>query len=125
MSTDGSVTKAGKNSIVKIAGYRVHPGDLEEFAVRKLPVRHAVAVPFEMQGLGTRMALYVINEKGAANVDTKELQATCRAELPRHLVPEIIQPIDEFPLNDAMKVDRPALKKQSEEYTTRRGKISA
>ena len=117
--------KGRRNSIVKIAGFRVHPGDLEEFAVRKLPVRHAVAVPFDMQGLGTRMALYVISEKGESNFDPRALQATCRTELPRHLVPEVIESINEFPLNDAMKIDRPALKKLTEQRTALRGKASA
>jgi len=57
---DGWLYHRGRrNSIVKIAGFRVHPGDLETFAIRRLSVTQAVAVPFESAKVGTRLALFV------------------------------------------------------------------
>jgi long-chain acyl-CoA synthetase len=106
-----------RNAIVKIAGFRVHSGELEEFAVRRLSVGQAVAVPFEAPQIGTRLALYVIRP-AASVVTVAEMIARCRAELPRQLVPHIIRVLDDFPLNAAMKVDRMLLSQIAEQETT-------
>ena len=107
--------KGRRDALVKIAGFRVHPADLENFAVHRLAVRQAVAVACEAAGLGTRLALYVRVARSNESPDICEMVARCRAELPRHLVPEWIQIVDEFPLNAAMKIDRPLLSKLAAE----------
>lgn len=123
---DGWIRHQGrKNSIVKIAGFRVHPADLEEFALRSLPVKHAVAVPFEAAAVGTRMALFVVPDPQNAEPDTSQLLAACRTELPRHLVPEFLHSMQEFPLNHAMKIDRSMLTRIAETHVNERIRISA
>lgn len=117
----GRVYHRGRASaIVKIAGFRVHPGDLEEFALRRLPTRHAVAVPFESPLLGTRLALYLMPDPATGGMTQSEIIACCRAELPRHLVPDLVELVDEMPLNHALKIDRPLLSKLAEEASARR-----
>ena len=101
--------KGRRNALVKIAGFRVHPADLENFVTRRFSVRQAVAVACEAEGLGTRFALFVQTPRSAESPTVSEMVAGCRAELPRHLVPEWIQILDDFPLNPAMKIDRPLL----------------
>jgi acyl-CoA synthetase (AMP-forming)/AMP-acid ligase II len=114
--SDGWISLQGRSSsIVKIAGFRVQPADLEDFAVRRLSALQAVAVPCEMADVGTRLALYVRLDPLAQNLSLSEMIARCRAELPRHFVPELIQIVDAFPLNSALKIDRPLLKRQAEE----------
>jgi acyl-CoA synthetase (AMP-forming)/AMP-acid ligase II len=44
--------------------------------------------------------------------------ARCRAELPRHMVPDFVQIVDELPLNHALKIDRPLLSKQAEKQSS-------
>jgi acyl-CoA synthetase (AMP-forming)/AMP-acid ligase II len=107
-----------RNAIVKIAGFRVHTGELEEFAVRRLSVGQAVAVPFEVPQVGTRLGLYVICP-AAGFVTTAEMLSRCRAELPRQLVPHFIRLLDDFPLNAAMKIDRMLLSQIAEQEVTR------
>lgn len=102
-----------KNAIVKIAGYRVHPGDLEEFALRRLSAQQAVVVPFEAPQVGTRLALYIC-KPSLKDLTLADMLAVCRAELPRHLVPNYIQCLEDYPLNAAMKVDRMLLSKIAE-----------
>lgn len=119
---DWIVLRGRSNSFVKIAGFRVHPQELEEFAARRLGADQAVAVPFNGT-VGTRLALFL---KFAAEPTPglADLLAACRAELPHYLAPEIIQLVDEFPLNHAMKIDRPALSQRAEEALLQR-RISA
>jgi acyl-CoA synthetase (AMP-forming)/AMP-acid ligase II len=103
------VLKGRRNSFVKIAGFRVQPSDLEEFAIRRLSVAQAVAVAYESPGVGARLALFVRAGTAAGCATGSQAMALCRAELPGHMVPDFIQFIDEFPLNHALKIDRPLL----------------
>ena len=113
---DGWLYHRGRrNSIVKIAGFRVHPGDLETFAIRRLSVVQAVAVPFESSKVGTRLALFV-GQSTNGEISESEMLSRCRAELPRHLAPAFVRHVDEFPLNSAMKVDRQLLSKIAENH---------
>jgi long-chain acyl-CoA synthetase len=114
------IHKGRRNALVKIAGFRVHPGDLEDFAIRRLPVSQAVAVAFESPDVGTRLALYVKPAESGASLAVSELIARCRAELPRHLVPDFVQLVGELPLNHALKIDRPLLVRLAEQETARR-----
>ena len=102
------------SSFVKIAGFRVDPGDLEDFALRRLAASQAVAVAYESRDVGTRLALYVRHAVGTPTPTPSEMTARCRAELPRHFVPDLIQIVDEFPLNHALKIDRPLLSQLAE-----------
>ncbi|WP_157605439.1 class I adenylate-forming enzyme family protein [Schlesneria paludicola] len=112
----GRVTIHGRNSgFVKIAGYRVQPADLEDFAVRRLTATQAVAVAYECPTIGTRLALFVRFDQSKSNPNVSEMIARSRAELPRHMVPELIQLVDEFPLNSAMKIDRPLLQRWADQ----------
>lgn len=114
------VHKGRRNALVKIAGFRVHPADLEDFAVRRLAAGQAVAVAFEARDVGTRLALYLKPANAGGALTISELLARCRAELPRHMVPDLVQIVDEFPLNHALKIDRPLLSRLAEERSAHR-----
>ncbi|MCA9015636.1 MAG: AMP-binding protein, partial [Planctomycetaceae bacterium] len=101
--------KGRRNALVKILGYRVHPADLEEFAMRSFPIAQAVAVPFESKNVGTRLALYIKPTVSEPELSVSELTAVCRKNLPRQMVPDHIHVVNSFPLNHAMKVDRQRL----------------
>jgi acyl-CoA synthetase (AMP-forming)/AMP-acid ligase II len=116
---DGSIVHKGRNALVKIAGFRVHPADLEDYAVRNLPAAQAVAVPFEKQSVGTRLALYVKPAAGGESLAAQAMLSRCMAQLPRHLVPEFVQLVDQFPLNQALKIDRPLLSRLAQEKAGR------
>ncbi|MFK7777420.1 MAG: class I adenylate-forming enzyme family protein, partial [Gimesia sp.] len=101
--------KGRRNALVKISGYRVHPIELEEFAMRSFPISQAVAVPFESKGVGTRLALYVKPVGNESHLSVPEMNTICRKNLPRQMVPDFIQIVDAFPMNHAMKIDRTRL----------------
>ena len=117
VDADGFIYPQGRRSgLVKIAGFRVHPGELEEFVRREAAVLEAVAVPYEAPGLGTRLALFVQPWNG--ELTPESLRALCAGGLPRHKVPEHIEVLDRFPLNDSYKVDRRALVRRAEAAMT-------
>ncbi len=117
---DGSIVHQGRrNALVKIAGFRVHPADLEEYAVRNLPAAQAVAVPFEKPSVGTRLALYLKPAAGGESLAAPAILARCSAQLPRHLVPDFVQVVDQFPLNQALKIDRPLLSRLAQQSAGR------
>ena len=103
-----------RSAIVKIAGFRVHPSDLEEFVLRRLAVAQAIAVPFEQPSIGTRLALFI--QKSLTDPMTPdEILARCRAELPRYLAPSFVCPLEQFPLNSSLKIDRVRLSQLAEQ----------
>ncbi len=110
----GIVLKGRRSALLKVAGFRVHPADLEDFAVRRLPAAQAVAVGFETPETGTRLALFVRQGSGAPELTMSAAMARCRAELPRHLVPDFVRFVEAFPLNASMKIDRPELVRRAE-----------
>lgn len=112
--------KGRRNALVKIAGYRVHPAELENFATGRLGAIQAVAVPFDVPVLGTRFALFLRSESSSNSLALPEMVNRCRAELPRHLVPELIEVVNEFPLNAALKIDRPLLTRRALESPLQR-----
>ena len=117
---DGSIIRQGRrNALVKIAGFRVHPADLEDYAVRNLPAAQAVAVPFEKESVGTRLALYVKPAAGGESLAAQAMLSRCTAQLPRYLVPDFVQVVDQFPLNQALKVDRPLLSRLAQQKAGR------
>src|SRR5262249_11948605 len=114
------VHKGRRNALVKIAGFRVHPSVLEDFVMRCLAVSQAVAVAFESPRVGTRLALWVKLIGSSSTPTASEIIARCRAELPRHLVPDLVQIVDDLPLNHSLKIDRPLLTQLAEREATRR-----
>lgn len=116
VDADGFVYPQGRRSgLVKIAGYRVHPAELEDFARRELGVLEAAAVAYEPPGLGTRLALFV--QPWKIPLTPEEVMSRCVRSLPRHKVPEHVEVLDRFPLNNSYKIDRPGLRRRAERVT--------
>jgi acyl-CoA synthetase (AMP-forming)/AMP-acid ligase II len=118
---EGTIVLKGRRSLfVKVAGFRVQLSDLEEFSNRRLGAAQSVAVAYESPGAGTRLALYLRAEAAIGNRAGVQAMAVCRAELPGHMVPDFIQFVDEFPLNHALKIDRPLLAQWAQRDAARR-----
>jgi acyl-CoA synthetase (AMP-forming)/AMP-acid ligase II len=112
---DGFIYPQGRKSgLVKIAGFRVHPGEIEDFVRREADVLEAVVVPFEVESFGTRLALFARPWEGNDFVTADSLRSLCANRLPRHRVPAHIEVLQTLPLNDSFKVDRRALRRRAE-----------
>ncbi|WP_455711515.1 amino acid adenylation domain-containing protein [Streptomyces erythrochromogenes] len=94
---------------VKVRGYRVEPGEIEQVLAGHPDVAAAVVVAYE-----GRLAAYVTASGGGTGTtggapDPAGLRAHLAERLPEHMVPASVTPLDAFPLTAGGKVDREAL----------------
>ena len=126
VDSDGMIYPLGRHSaLIKVRGFRVHPREIEDFATAALPVQQAVVVPYESADGATRIALFVRSTAGTKAMATGDLLRSCTKQLPRHMVPDVVQIVDEFPLNDALKIDRSALSQTAAEAARWQTRVSA
>ncbi|GAB1340121.1 hypothetical protein ACE1SV_67110 [Streptomyces sp. E-15] len=91
---------------VKVRGARIELGQVEKALAARPGVRDAVAV---VDGLAERHLLgYVVAAPGVT-VSGPGLRAALAAELPGHLVPDLVEVLDAWPLLTSGKVDRSRL----------------
>ncbi|MFE5584085.1 amino acid adenylation domain-containing protein [Kitasatospora sp. NPDC056531] len=106
---DGALEFLGRTDRqIKIRGFRVEPGELEDRLRAHPQVTAAVAVPCSgPDGDAFLAAYYVLAPEGTAGDD--DLRAHCAATLPGHLVPSALVRMDALPLTPNGKVDTAAL----------------
>ncbi|MGW6269146.1 non-ribosomal peptide synthetase [Streptomyces sp. NPDC055060] len=100
---------------VRIRGFRVEPGEIEQVLAAHPGVARAAAVVRENQDGGRRIVSYVMPgpdvEHGDAGVQAllAELADYLREHLPRPMVPAALMPLPEIPLTADGAIDRAAL----------------
>jgi amino acid adenylation domain-containing protein len=104
---DGMLEYLGRlDDQFKVSGVRIEPAEVEA-AIRAHPDVRACAVLGLPDAAGTkRLAAYVV---GTDDLGPSALRAFLRGSLPEHLVPTLVVPVAELPLNTSGKVDRAAL----------------
>jgi amino acid adenylation domain-containing protein len=95
---------------VKIRGYRVEPGEVESALARHPAVREA-AVVVRGTGVEKRLVGYYV---AAGPLESEELRAVLRSQLPEHMVPAVLMRLDALPVTPSGKLDRQALPEPSE-----------
>jgi amino acid adenylation domain-containing protein len=106
---DGNLIFEGRaDRQVKIAGYRIEPGEVEA-VLTGLPGVVQAAVVAPSTAAGTRLHAYVTRVPGAPALDPGSLRSSAERLLPRHMVPSEITVLDRLPLTPAGKVDLKAL----------------
>ena len=101
---DGELEFHGRiDNQIKLRGYRVEPGEIENCAVRYPGVR--LAAVMEKNG---QIVLYYQPEDGAA-VDKAALKQYLAQRLTDYMVPSVLMGMDRLPLNENGKINRKAL----------------
>lgn len=108
--------EARKNELVKIQGFRVHPREIEDVISRHFPGVRVVVVPYQQDDT-IRLALYGITNNIRHRLGD-DLRRVCNRELPRHKIPSFVTTLSQTPLNASMKLDRAALKRYAELYSS-------
>ncbi|GIG69170.1 hypothetical protein Pen01_54650 [Phytomonospora endophytica] len=103
---DGELAYVGRvDDQVKVRGFRVEPGEIEE-ALVALPEVRAAAVIVNGDGAGAKLVAFVVSD----GFSTEELRAGLRPVLPQYMIPSVFIAMDTLPVNSNGKVDRPALR---------------
>jgi amino acid adenylation domain-containing protein len=101
---DGTLRFVGRtDSMVKVGGYRVEPGEIETAVAATAGVQEVAVVPVAT-GDETALAAFVVGD-----VPVSQLSAECRRQLPAYMTPAFWIPLESMPRNDRGKIDRKSL----------------
>ncbi len=95
---------------VKVRGFRIEPGEIEVALAAQPGVMEAAVVVREEAGKGRSLAAFL---RAKATVDAAWLRECLAASLPRPLVPDTFEILDDLPRTPNGKVDRGALSKRA------------
>ena len=104
---DGNIVVTGRlNTMVKINGNRVEPGEIEA-ALRRIPaVKNAAVRDFQGERQQVFLCAYYVAD---SDLDEGVLRDRLSQSLPHYMIPAFFMRLDKIPLNSNGKVDRFAL----------------
>ena len=106
---DGELLFVGRaDDQVKVRGYRVEPGEVEQALLRHPMIAEAAVVARAEDDTRQVLTAYVV-PRGSPAADPAELRAHLRSLLPHYLVPDAYLTLDRLPRTPNGKVDRRAL----------------
>lgn len=98
-----------KDDMIKSAGYRISPSEVEDVVLAVSGVREAVAFGIPHQELGEQIVVCAVVQPPLS--DALPIERHCRRELPSHMIPaRIMLASDSLPRNPNGKFDRAAIK---------------
>lgn len=110
-NSTGEITFFGRqDNQVKIHGYRIELEEIEKKLDCISEVKSSVVVAKKTEGQEAILIAYIIYENEALDVEIIIKQL--RKELPEYMIPQVIIPVDAFPLTPNKKVDRKTLAMQ-------------
>ncbi len=105
---DGNILFLGRiDSQVKVRGFRIEPGEIEQQILAHEPVREAVVVAREDHAGDHYLTAYIV--PGAAGFESNRLKVFLEERLPHYMVPAYLVQLDHLPLKPNGKVDKDAL----------------
>lgn len=113
MDEDGFLYFVGRrDNQIKSSGFRISPTEVEQALSRSGPVRDAAVIGIPDDALGQRLVACVVPQEGQ-QVDVPALLAGVSRLLPRHMVPHVVDVMDDLPKTGSGKIDYPALRQRA------------
>jgi acyl-CoA ligase (AMP-forming) (exosortase A-associated) len=113
MDEDGFLYFVGRrDTMIKSSGFRISPTEVEEILFKSGLVKGAAVIGIPDEVLGQTIKAFVVAPDGGGPVDVVKLLEFCAANMPRHMVPKAIEPLEELPKTTSGKVDYPALRRR-------------
>jgi len=120
-TAEGVLEFAGRvDDQVKIRGFRVEPDEVAAVLARHETVGQAAVVAAARDGAPARLVGYLVPRAGHT-IDATALRAWLRTQVPDHLVPAALVPLDRLPVTANGKLDRAALPAPTLPETNGRG----
>ncbi len=113
LGEDGNYYFLGRrDSMIKSRGYRIELGEIESALLSHPSVKEAAALAIPDDIVGNRIKA-VISTHEAQPIKPAELQSHCAAKIPKYMIPEIIDFMEDLPKTSTGKVDRVRLAQAS------------
>ena len=108
---DGTLEYLGRGDVqISLRGQRIEPSEVERALAADETVDQAVVRVWTSETLGDRLIGYVVPAAGQENFDRAAVLARLRTVLPPGMVPAMLIPLPEIPINPSSgKTDRSAL----------------
>lgn len=90
----------------------IYPSEIEKVIMLLEDVQMCVVIPVPDKKWGEVGKAYIQLRENAANITEEDIMAFCQSRLAKFKWPKYVEFIDEFPKNDAGKIDRKKLNKQ-------------
>ena len=105
--SDGTIELLGRaDAQVKLRGFRIEPGEIEE-ALKRLPeIQDAAVIVREDQPGDQRLVAYLVAN---SEIQLTQIRAQLRERLPVHMIPSTFVMLEKLPLTPNGKIDRKAL----------------
>ncbi|MGE5343913.1 MAG: amino acid adenylation domain-containing protein [Candidatus Omnitrophota bacterium] len=107
---DGNIEFLGRiDHQLKIRGFRVEPGEIENRLLKHPAVREAVVVVKEDKGGNKSLVSYIVFNNKNNKPDVVTLKTDLANNLPDYMIPSFVVPVERIPLTANGKVDWRAL----------------
>jgi len=109
---DGYLYYVGRrDTMIKSSGYRISPTEVEEVLFHTGKIRQAAVIGVPDGVLGQSIKAFVALKNGE-ELDGESIIAFCAERMPRHMIPKIVEVVEELPKTSSGKVDYPALRRR-------------
>ncbi len=99
-----------RDALIKSSGFRISPTEIEEILCRNAGVRSAAVIGIPDELLGQRIKAFVVRNDSDDRCVAEALIGFCAERLPRYMVPQTIEFLDDLPATASGKVDYAALR---------------
>ena len=114
MDEEGFLYFVGRrDTMIKSSGFRISPTEVEEVLFQSGKIQGAAVIGVHDDMLGQVIMAFVVPRDGD-ELATDELIAWCADRLPRYMVPQTVEILQELPKTTSGKVDYPALSRRRE-----------
>jgi amino acid adenylation domain-containing protein len=98
-----------KDFMIKSRGYRIEIGEIESVLCNHPGIKAAVVIPIPDELIGNRISA-IIEPLPSVQMDRDDILNYCAKQLPKYMVPEIIQFRNSLPITSSGKIDRQQLR---------------
>ncbi len=121
LDSDGNYMFSGrKDHMIKSRGYRIEIGEIETVLCDQPDIKNAVVVPIPDGLIGNRLSVIIV-PLVPGKIEKQDILQYCSQQLPKYMIPEIVEFRDYLPATSSGKVDRKKLSSEIVQYYSKIG----
>jgi len=124
LDPDGNYLFLGrKDHMIKSRGYRIEIGEIETILCNHPEIKNAVVIPLPDELIGNRISTIIVPFT-PGKINKEDILKYCSQQLPKYMIPEIVEFRDSLPTTSSGKVDRKKLSNIDAIVTSPRNLVS-